>query len=73
MLLDQFEFDLIIGAKCSNPHSILGMHKLSSGNECDSALVVRAYIPNATDCSIINLDNENEEAQLVKCKDSNFI
>ncbi len=72
MILSQSKFDSIIEAKCSNPHSILGMHKLDSGENSEKTLVVRAYIPNAIDCSIINLECQNEETFLVNCNDSNL-
>ena len=44
MRIEKNDFEALIGAYCSNSHSILGMHRLPdpSGNE-KGELVVRAY------------------------------
>ena len=57
MLIKKNDFEALIGAYCSNAHSILGMHRLlDSTGEGKDELVVRAYLPNAERCSVVKLD-----------------
>ena len=57
MRIEKSDFEALIGAYCSNAHSILGMHCLpdSSGKE-KGKLLVRTLLPNAEECSVVKLN-----------------
>ena len=57
MRIKKSDFEALIGAYCSNTHSILGMHRLPGyPEEGKGELVVRAYLPNAEECSVAKLN-----------------
>ena len=66
MLIKKCDFESLIGAYCSNTHSILGMHRLPdpSGKE-KGELVVRAYLPNAEECSVAKLNKSRSNKKEV--------
>ncbi len=50
MLLTAAELASFAQATCSEPHSLLGMHKVKSG------LVVRAFLRDAVTCAVVEID-----------------
>ena len=48
------DFDSITSLCCDNPHSILGMHPIEFNGKL--SLVVRAYVPDAINCEIIDIE-----------------
>ena len=66
MRINKSDFEALIGAYCSNTHSILGMHRLPdpSGKE-KGELVVRAYLPNAEECSVAKLNKSRSNKKEV--------
>lgn len=65
MRIKDTDLKALIEAKHSAPHSVLGMHRqIQADSSSTSKLIVRAYIPNAKACSVINLDANNTEYSL---------
>ena len=62
MLIKKVDFEALLGAYCSNAHSILGMHPLPdpSGKE-KGKLIVRAYLPDAEECSVVKLNKSRSK------------
>ena len=73
MIIDQSDIQSIIEARNASPHSVLGMHRVESQDKSTHPkLVVRAFVPNATTCSVINLDNKDKEYICENVNNSNL-
>lgn len=69
MVISKTELDSILQARCALPHDFLGMHK------CKGGLVVRAYLPDAKTCQLVDLRDESNIASrktMKRLDDSGF-
>ena len=62
MLIKDSDYKALIGGYCSDPHSLLGMHRLNPSwkgvalnNEVKEWVIVRAFLPNAISCTVIKV------------------
>ena len=66
MRINKSDFEALIGANCSNAHSILGMHFLPDPSEKEKGeLVIRAYLPDADKCFVVKLNKSSSKKREV--------
>lgn len=68
--VSSIEIDKIVNSEHSNPHSVLGMHKIKIGGE--QAIVVRAFIPQAVSILVSSAEDSSLVYEMDKINDDGF-
>lgn len=64
VLTSKTHLQAITGAKCADPHAVLGMHP--SGSKAKPKLTVRAYLDDAKTCEVVDITDPQERRYPLK-------